>query len=253
MMYASRENEAEPVLREACGALERHYDVANQRVAECRRYLAWALDADGKPAQALPILTEIAKNNEKTLGPRGEFTIIADRDLARTLLHLGASAQALDYAQRAAAGSAGGQPDASEETLKSQQILAEALRQSGQAQAGLMLGANALRNAIATLGPQDPLTASLRDGLGQAYLAGGDATRAETLFRENIALAEQLPKRPEWYVPQLQVSLAAALTAQQRDAESRQLLQGALAVLSRTLGSDNHRTQVARIELEGVP
>jgi tetratricopeptide (TPR) repeat protein len=109
LMYASREDQAEPVLREACNALERHYDATSQRVAEWRRYLAWALDADGKSAEALPILSEIAKNNEKTLGPTGEFTLIAYRDLAHTLIHVGDFSQALNYARRTSTSTAGAQ------------------------------------------------------------------------------------------------------------------------------------------------
>jgi tetratricopeptide (TPR) repeat protein len=107
LMYASREDQAEPVLREACNSLASHYDAANPRLAECRRYLAWALDAEGRPAEALTILSEIAKNNEKTLGPTRKFTLLAYRDLARALIHVGDFAQAVDYAQRASTQSTG--------------------------------------------------------------------------------------------------------------------------------------------------
>ncbi len=250
LMYASREDQAQPVLREACNALERHYDATSQRLTECRRYLAWALDANGKSAEALPILSEIAKNNEKTLGPTGEFTLIAYRDLARTLIHVGDFTKALDYAHRASASPDGAQPAIDPGTLRSQQVLAEALRGAGQTQAGLALGASALQSAIEAFGPQAPLTASLRDSLGQAFLAVGDAARAETLFRENVTLAERLPNRPEWYVPQLQVSLAEALIAQRREPDGRPLLKAAFDVLNRTLGPDNRRTQAALAELE---
>jgi eukaryotic-like serine/threonine-protein kinase len=249
LMYASREDQAEPVLREACNALERHYDATKQRLAECRRYLAWALDADGKSAEALPILSEIAKNNEKTLGAVGQFTLIAYRDLARTLIHVGDFAQALDYARRASTAREGAQPDVTTEMLESQQVLAEAMLRAGQTQAGLTLGTSAMQSAIETLGPRAPLTASLRDSLGHAYLQIGDAARAETLFRENVALAEQLPERPNWYVPQLQVSLAEALVAQRRELDGRPLLQASYDVLNRTLGPENRRTRAARAEL----
>jgi hypothetical protein len=135
------------------------------------------------------------------------------------------------------------------DVLRSRQVLAEALLRAGQTQAGLALAVSSLQSGIEAWGPQAPLTASLRDSLGRAYLQTGEAVRAEALFREHVALAQQLPHRPDWYVPQLQVSVAEALIAQQRELEGRQLLQDAFDVLSRTLGSGNHRTQVAQNDL----
>jgi len=131
----SRRNQPANVVRPFyLEALERsgREDATSQRVAEWRRYLAWALDADGKSAEALPILSEIAKNNEKTLGPTGEFTLIAYRDLAHTLIHVGDFSQALNYARRTSTSTAGAQSAADPGMLRGQQMLAEALRRAGQ-------------------------------------------------------------------------------------------------------------------------
>jgi eukaryotic-like serine/threonine-protein kinase len=249
LMYSSREDMAEPVLREACAGLERYYAAANYRLAECRRYLAWALDANGKPEAAAPLLGEVAKDYEKTLGNSGQFTAIANRDLARTLLHLGDFAQAAEIARRAVEAMAGQDNRDLPELLKGQQVLSDALVQSGQSSAGLSIADDALKTAVTNFGPADPLTASLRNTLAEARLRTGSPTQAEALMRDNLALGRDLPNRPDWYVGEMEASLARVLVAEHLAQEARPLLEDAVQLLRRGLGPDNRRTRAAAATL----
>ena len=119
--------------------------------------------------------------------------------------------------------------------------------------AGLALGEQALTAAVAEVGAGDPLSLKLRDMLGTSYLHAGNLRRAEALRRENLALGTALPRRPEWYPGELKSSLAQVLVGEHRGGEARPLLQDAVDVLNRELGSENPRTKAARATLQALP
>ena len=242
LMYSAREDEAEPILRGACAGLQHYYGPVHHRLTACRRYLAKALDANGKSEEAAKILQIAVQNFDRTLGPRSQFTAIAEYELAGSLLNAGQADQAVAMARRALAAMEGNDDVASEDMWGTQMLLADALVQSQRSEEGLPLGESVLASAVKASGPGTVPVLRLRDQLAHVYLHKKKAQRAESLLAENLALGKELPSRPSWFVGELEASLANALLAQDRSDEAKTLLQDAVAVLNMELGPTNHRT-----------
>ena len=253
LMFSAQEDRAEPLLRDACAGFQHHYGPVHRRLTSCRRFLAWALDSNGKFAEALPINAGVVRDFNTTLGPDSQFTTIAQHDLARVLIHIGDFAPAAQMAREAIAGMERGHGLDKGNVLASRLLLADAQVQAGQSAAGLALGEQALSAAVDEVGAGDPLSLKLRDMLGTSYLHAGKLRRAEALRRENLALGTALPRRPEWYPGELKSSLAQVLVAEHRGGEARPLLEDAVQVLNRQLGPENPRTRAARATLQALP
>ena len=252
LMYSAHEDEAEPVLRSACAGLQRFYGPVHHRLTACRRYLAKALDANGKSEEAAGILQVAVHNFETTLGPQSQFTAIAEFELAGALLHAGHAAQAIPVARRALDAMEGNNDISTSDLWLAQMLLADALVQSQRTEEGLQLGGRTLDAALSASGPRSVTVLRLRDQLARAYLHGKDSHRAESLLLENLVLGKDLPGRPSWYLGQLEASLASALLQQNRGNEAKSLLQDAVIVLSKELGPSNYRTVQANEALRGL-
>jgi hypothetical protein len=253
LIFSSREDQAEPVLREACPGLERYYGPLYQIVTSCQRYLAWALDANGKPGEAESILDVVAQKFNQTLGGDSQFTSITEYDLAKTLIHSGHYGPAADAARRAIGAMEHQRTSDPTDLLRANLVLADALVLLHQSETGLPIGERALDSAIMSLGAGDPATLQLRGMLGETYLHAGNVARAESLMRENLARGRQLANHPEWYVGELEASLARVLIAEHRQEAARPLLRDALTRLSRELGSGNQRTMLAQVAWSQLP
>jgi serine/threonine-protein kinase len=245
LSYSSRENEAVPVLREACAGLERYYGPVHHRLTACRRFLARALDANGEPAAAEPLLETVVHNFSVTLGPDSRFAAISNYELASAALHAGHAAAAVAAAERAVHGMREPGCDCEDDLLRSELRLAGAQSRLGQTAAALAAGEQALARAVHDLGAGAAPVLQIRAMLADVYLDAGDAVRAEALDRENLARAAALPNRPEWFVGECEAELAGALAAQRRAAAALPLLDDAIGKLSRGLGADNPRTRAA--------
>jgi len=252
LMYSAREDEAEPILRDACAGLQHFYGPVHHRLTACRRYLAKALDANGKSEEASQILQIAVQNFEKTLGPKSQFTAISEYELAAALLHAGQVSDAVAMTRRALEAMEGNGDIATEYLWLAQMLLADALVRSGQAEEGLPLGERVLADAVDASGPGAVAVLRLRDQLAKVYLAGKNARRAESLLSENVALGKELPSRPTWFIGELEASLAYALLAQDRVGEAKPLLQDAVAILNQELGSTNYRTARASEALRSL-
>jgi predicted Ser/Thr protein kinase len=252
LMYSAREDEAEPVLRDACAGLQHYYGPVHHRLTACRRYLAKALDANGKDEEAAAILQVVVQNFDKTLGPKSQFTAISEFELAGALLNGGHAAQAVPVARRALEAMEGNSDNASEDLWLTRMLLADALVQSQRTAEGLQLGERVLADALSTSGARSVTVLRLREHLAKAYVHAKDLQRAETLLLENLALGKDLPSRPAWFIGQLEASLAGALLEQDRGNEAKPLLQDAVAVLRKELGPNNYRTIQADAALRGL-
>jgi eukaryotic-like serine/threonine-protein kinase len=245
LVWSAREDEAEPVLRSACDGLQHDYGAVHHRLTECRRYLADALDGNGKYDEAIRILEVVVQSFEKMLGPNSQFTAIANYDLARTLLHAGRSAEAVEVARRTVASMHLSSGSHDTELWRTQLLLADALVQSHRRDEGLALGEQTLAVSVAGLGAAAGPVLQLRELLADAYLHAGEPARAVVIRRENLASGRNLENHPAWLPAQLEESLAEALIAEQDPAEASPLLKDAVAVLSKELGPTNHRTVIA--------
>ena len=249
LIYSAREDEAEPVLRDACAGMQRDYGPVHHRLTACRRYLARALDANGKSEEAVPILVQAVRNFGMTLGPDNRFTSISEFELASSLFDSGRFAEAVQVATNAVRAM---QPPSDADRVdlwRTQALLSEALVKSGKTHEGLALGEGCLAEAVQAKGAGSATLLALRARIASALLDAGEPTRAEALLRENLTLGAELPNKPAWLDSQLQAALARALMAQQRNAEALALLQGAVEVLERELGPRNHRTVAAAAAL----
>lgn len=246
LLFSAREDRAEATLRDACAGFQLHYGPVHRRLTACRRFLAWAMDTNGKSAEALPIDEGAVRDFNTTLGPDSQFTTQSEADLARILLHTGNFQRAAEMARRAIAGTERGESHDEENLLTARLLLADAEVRSGQSTAGLARGEEALATAVKDIGAGTPLSLNLRDMLGTAYLHAGNPRRAEALKRENLALGSALAGRPDWYPGELESSLARVLVAEHRGDEARPLLEDAVSVLDRELGPENARTKAAR-------
>ena len=245
LMYSAHEDQAQAVLEAACPGLEKYYGAMHHRLTSCRRFIAWALDSNGKPAEAIPILEQVVKDFDATLGAESQFTTLAEQDLARSLLHAGRNAQSIEWARRAIQGLAQHKAVDTQAILRCQLLVADAMVRSGQAHAALSLGEDSLAKAVSSYGAGAAQTLKIRSGLAEVYADAGDPRRAESLLRESLSHLAQLPNRPEWLAADLQAALAGVLVMEQRRAEARSLGEDALPVLERALGPDNSRTRAA--------
>jgi hypothetical protein len=252
LMYSAREDEAEPILRDACAGLQHYYGPVHHRLTACRRFLAKALDANGKSVEASKILQLAVQNFERTLGPRSQFTAVAEHELAGALLHAGQMSEAVAMARQALEAMKGNRDIATEDLWLTQMLLADALARSRQAEEGLPLGERVLADAIGASGAGSVAVLHLRDQLAHVYLARNNAPRAESLLAENLALGKELPSRPTWFIGELEASFADALLAQDRGGEAKPLLQEAVAILNKELGPTNYRTAQASEALRAL-
>jgi hypothetical protein len=223
----------------------------HHRLTACRRFLAWALDGNGKSNQAEPILGQVVANFDKTLGPGSKFTIIAGYELAFAAMHAGHAAAAVDAARRAVQNMQSGDVDAGDQWT-AQLALADALAHANQAEEGIALGRQTLAAAMTKIGADDPKMLGLRTYLSDAYRAAGMPVAAESLLRENLQTAGQLRNRPAWLEAQIETQLAEVLAAENRRDEAGQLVTRALPILSGTLGPDNQRTVGARRQFSAL-
>jgi serine/threonine-protein kinase len=249
LMYSAHEDEAQPVLEAACPGLEKYYGAMHHRLTSCRRFIAWALDSNGQPAAAIPILEQVVQEFDATLGDESQFTTLAEQDLARALLHAGRYAQSIEWANRAIHGLQQHKAVDTQAILRCQLLVADALLRSGEPHAALSLGEDSLAKAVSTFGAAAAQTLKIRSGLAELYVDAGDGRRAESLLRESLSQVVQLPNRPEWLAADLQAALAGALFMQQRRDEARSLGDGAVQVLERVLGPGNARTHAAMATL----
>lgn len=244
LIYSSREDQAEPILRTACRGLQQYYGPLHHRLTACRRFLALALDRNGKSAEAEPILTQVVANFDKTLGPNSKFTTIAGYELAQAAMHAGHVAAAVEAARRAVRDIQTGDADRVDAWI-AQLILADSLAHADQSEEGVALGRQTWAAAIKDCGPEDAHSLGLRALLSEVYQAAGKPSEAETLLRENLKMAGRLPNRPPWLAAQIDSDLAGVLAAENRPDEARHLVGTAVPVLSATLGADNQRTIAA--------
>jgi eukaryotic-like serine/threonine-protein kinase len=253
LIFSSREDEAEPVLRDACLGLQHHFGEVHHRVTECRRYLAKALDKNGKSADAERLLDAAAQIFDKTLGSNSQFTAISNYERAAAALHNGHLTKSLDAARLAVQEMQQSPGSDQTDLWRAQLLLANVLVQAGRSQEGLPLGEQAFARATAALGANAGPLLRCRDLLAQAYLRAGNAPRAEALLRENLALGAQLRNRPAWLVGQLEASLAGALLAEQKPAAAEPLLRDAVPTLLSSLGPHNARTIAAAAQWRALP
>lgn len=245
LVYASREDQAVPVLRDACRGLEHYYGPIHHRLTACHRFLAMALDGNGEAPEAEPIFAAALKNFTTTLGPDSRFATITDYELATAALHAGHFAAAVAAARDAVAGMQRAQCDCADDLWRSEARLADALVQSGKVDEGLALGDATLATAIATAGADSGAALAVRGIVAQANLHAARLARAEALARTNLAAGRALPNRPAWLVGDLEARLAEALIAAHRAADARALLEDAVPVLNAGLGAGNRRTILA--------
>jgi predicted Ser/Thr protein kinase len=245
LVYSSREDQAEPILRTACNGLQRYYGPLHHRLTACRRFLAWALDRNGKSAEAEPILAQVVANFDKTLGPNSKFTTIAGYELAGASMRAGHAAAAVEAARRAARDIQKGDA-AIYDVWVAQLILADALAHAYQSVEGISLGEQTLVAAIKEKGAEDLDILTLRALLSEVYLSSGRRSEAEALLRENRAVAERMLNRPAWFEGEIDTNLAHVLVVENRLDEARQLVETALPVLNGALGANNQRTLTAQ-------
>lgn len=120
--------------------MQRYYGPVHHRLTACRRFLAKALDENGKSEEAVPILEQAVRNFDVTLGPDSKFTSISEFELASSLFHGGRYTETIQSASQAlrTMQSPGG-ADRSD-PWRAQALLSEALVKSGQAHEGLAPG-----------------------------------------------------------------------------------------------------------------
>lgn len=245
LIYSSREDQAEPVLRTACGGLQQYYGPLHHRLTACRRFLALALDRNGKSAEAEPILAQVVANFDRTLGSDSKFTTIAGYELTMAAMHAGHTAAAVAAGRRAAQDIRTGDAEIGD-VWTAQLILADALAHAKQSLEGIALGKQALDAAIAKRGPENAQILTLRAYLSEAYQAAGELPEAERLLRENLYMAAHISNRPPWLEAKIDSDLAQVLMAENRPDEAAQLLETALPELTAALGPENQRTLTAR-------
>ena len=253
LTYSSREDQAEPALREACNGLQHYFGAVHHRMTSCRRYLADALDANGKSAEAEALLQGVVRNYSTTLGPDSQFTAVAEYDLLGAELHLDHVALAVDAGRRAVAAMERPGCDCDDDLWRTEARLADALVRNGQAREGLALGEQVLALAAARRGIGAPSVIAVRAIAAESYLHAGDPARAEELARINLEQSEALAKRPEWLVGWSELALANALVAAHRSSEASPFVAHAVAVLSRELGPANFRTRLAVAARRALP
>ena len=242
LVYASREDQAVPVLRGACEGLEHDYGPIHHRLTACRRFLAMALDGNGQAAEAVPIFEAALRNFTTTLGPDSRFATITDYELATAALHAGHAAAAVAAARDAVEGMQRSRCDCADDLWRSQARLADALVETGEVADGLALGDATLATAVATAGANSGPALSVRGTVVLANLHAGRLARAEALARDNLATGRVLANRPAWLVGDLEARLAEVLIRERRIEDARALLADAVPVLAAGLGTGNRRT-----------
>ena len=251
-LYSSREELAETALRTACAGLERDYGSFHHRLTACRRFLARALDANGRSVESLSLYPTIVKNFTTTLGPDSIFPAIANYEYSITALHAGAMATAASAARSAVATLGKPACDCVDDWRRARIRLGEIQVASGDRQEGLRVAQSAYREALVDSSANPTTIIPMRSMVAEVYRRAGNLPGAESLMRENLAASAALKGRPTWLTAQLQAVLANLLIAEHRDSEARELLRQAVPVLTSELGSANFRTASAARALQDL-
>jgi hypothetical protein len=251
LLYASREDEAVPVLRTACAGMERTYGPVHHRLTACRRFLARALDGSGDPAAAEPIFQKAIESFSVTLGPDSVFAAISEFEYAAAALHAGHVPQAL-AAARASVRSLS-RCDCEDDLAKARMRLAIIQVAAGEKDEGLLLARAEFARGAQLLGPDAPALVGLRSAFAQVLAKTGHDDEALAVAQENLAAVRAIDARPAWLTAETQTELASVLAGLHRTAEAKALLDAAIPLLKRTLGAANPRTRRAigaRAELD---
>ena len=245
MIYGDRAAAAEPTLREALSIYTEHLAPGNSKLAEARLYWAASLRAIGKPQQAKPIMLEVVRDFESSVGRRGFYTI-ARVFLARTLLDLGETTEALSILREAYVWRLKTYGADNIGTSNGLNTLARALMANGRAdEAVQLLQGNA--QAIAQMGERADPVKTLRTNvlLADALRAAGRDAEAAPLLQANLADARKRFVRGQWLLPYVAGQWGQWLVDHQRAADGEPLLREAAEGLRKSLGEQDPRSLAA--------
>jgi tetratricopeptide (TPR) repeat protein len=191
---------------------------------------AKALAAQGKYAQAEPLLRKALVVWEKELGPKHSWTVIGYNNLAYNLWAQGRAKEAEPLFRKVLA--------VREEVLGSKHPttaldynnLAVNLDDQGRAREAEPLHHQALAVREELLGPKHPATASSYSNLALNLTDQGRAQEAEPLFRKALAIHEEVLGSKNADTAICYNNLALNLDAQGRAKEAEPLLRKALAI-----------------------
>jgi tetratricopeptide (TPR) repeat protein len=245
LVYASREDEAVPLLRTACAGMEKTYGPVHHRLTACRRFLAWALDGSGSPAEAEPIFQQAIQSFATTLGPDSIFTAISEYELAAAALHAGHLPQALAAARTAVRSLSLPGCDCDDDLARARMRLSLIEVSSGNSEEGLPLARKEFQQAISAQGLNAPGVVGLRSAYAHILSLAGQGQEALAAAEENLAIIRKTSGRPAWLEAEGQAEEAYVLGALHRPEAAKTLLDAATPVLERVLGAGNARTRRA--------
>ncbi len=239
----------EQVARQALSAMETQFGADSSSVAAAAGWLANALVAQRRYAEAEPVARRSLTVNEKALGPDAGNTGISLDTLAVILKDEGHVADAEPLARRALAISEATNGPEAPGTAHCLDGLADALQRQGQYPEAETLRRRSLAILEKKFGSESAMAAQGLDNLGGLFLTQSRLDEAEPLFRHSVAIREKLlgPDHPDTALNLN--NLATLLTVQGRYAEAEVLERRVLAIFEKSSGQGDFNTSLALANL----
>jgi serine/threonine protein kinase len=231
-----RYDEAELHTRAALALFRATLGYGNRKIGESLNLLAALRDRRRDFAGAAVLFRDVLERCSRTLGPTHPDTLAVKNNLAHTLLHTGALAEAerLQRETLAQVRSDNGEPEVVMDRLNLGLTLLEEGR--GAEAEGLIREAVDLERRLFASGHAD-LAMAYR-WLAVAESTNGKAAAAEADLRASLRLAESLAPPSPLQVARSQIALGDLLVGERRPAAAEPLLRAAIGRLDGAHGAD---------------
>ncbi len=192
-ILSHRQQNDEKVLamaRSAAEGLARLLGPNDPDTLSMRGKLAFAYQAAGQTAVAIPLYRATLKQMESRLGLDHAITITTRHNLATAYNSAGRASEAVPLLEAAVEQSESKLGPDHRGTLTARASLAAAYQAAGRTAAAISLYESALKQIEFTLGPYHPFTFTTRNNLARAYLAAGLTAKGISLQEGTLKLKE---------------------------------------------------------------
>jgi tetratricopeptide (TPR) repeat protein len=245
--------EAIPMARDTVALTEKVYGPDHLLVQDRRFHLGEVLVESGQADEAIATLKDVrarllamsgaeTEMSARAAGQLGYAYVQAKRwDDALAAMHI-----ALDYNVRTRG----------EDFVASRQgfnDIANVLAFTGREKEAIAMGRKALDLQRRALGPDHPDTLWFQNNLADYYHRDNNLAQAESLYRDLVTRARLVFPHGEWDLGHFEFHLGEVLAQEGRTTEARAVLTDSVAILSKSLGADDHHTTRAKALLVSLP
>jgi non-specific serine/threonine protein kinase len=245
--------EAIPMARDTVAQTEKVYGPDHLLVQDRRFHLGEVLVESGQADEAIATLKDVrarllamsgaeTEMSARAAGQLGYAYVQAKRwDDALAAMHI-----ALDYNVRTRG----------EDFVASRQgfnDIANVLAFTGREKEAIAMGRKALDLQRRALGPDHPDTLWFQNNLADYYHRDNNLAQAESLYRDLVTRARLVFPHGEWDLGHFEFHLGEVLAQEGRTTEARAVLTDSVAILSKSLGADDHHTTRAKALLVSLP